>query len=324
MIDCSMNIFNDERDLLKYLESVLDMELNIYIQTKLLERMNNTYNRLGKAKKITYPNRRESDVSVVATMVATGIACGIITAVITLITTMLSVDSFFDFINAVWTALVFGVIGVFAGAIVVGSIIGIIRKGSHQNQLDRQYEIENAKYQKRLENDKKRVDNENSQRSLLANDMSLLKKRLSESKENLRCMYDYDILEHDYRNIYAVSSMYGYLKKGRTHSLGFNEATGDQGAYNIYENERRLDRIITNTEEILERMDQVIQNQYVLAEGLKNAEAEIASLGQGVSKFIYDTGNRLRNIENSQALIAYNTERIDAEARMLSWITTMG
>lgn len=226
-------------------------------------------------------------------------------------------------LDALWRGLIYGIIAIFIGGISLGSVIGIIRRSIEKSKINKIYENEIAIYKSKLQTDENRVKNENIKKQRLSSEMNLIKQRINESTQNLNKMYSYNILESDYRNIYAVSSIYGYLKKGRTHSLAFNQATGDQGAYNIYENEKRLDKIITNTDVILEKLDTVIQNQYILAEGLRNAQTEINSLSSGVSDFISQTSNSLKNIENSQAMIAYNSERAANEASALKWMALL-
>ncbi len=315
-----MNRFNDKNELITYLENVFDLELNLYTQKQLMARMKNTFGRLGRPKTINQPKPPENRVSVGASMYTTGIVGGILTAIVTLIIRLRADHGFFKVINALWTALVIGLVGVPVLAFTVGALIGYVRKDKQQKALDRQHETNMAKYRRQLAADQSRVEKETAEQARLANDMRLLSSRIAETESHLKDMYAYDILEPDYRNIYAVSSLFGYLKKGRTNSLTFDAATGDMGAYNVYENERRQDRIITNTEEILKKLDRVVENQYVLAEGLRQAAARVDSLSRGVSDFVYSTRAQLDNIENSQALIAYNTERTAAEAGMLSWI----
>ena len=318
-----MNRFEDKSELITYLGDVFDLELNLYTQKQLMMRMRNTFRSLGNAKTINRPKPPENQVSVGASMFVTGIVGGILTAIVTFIVRLSDGHGFFKVINALWTALIIGVVGVLVFAFTVGALIGYARKNKQQKLLDKQHEANMAEYRKRLAEDKSRVERETAEQARLANDIRLLNSRMAETESHLKEMYDYDILEPDYRNIYAVSSIFGYLKKGRTNSLIFDAATGDKGAYNLYENERRQDRIITNTEEILKKLDQVMESQYMLAEGLRRAAARIDSLSRGVGDFIYDARAQLESIENSQALIAYNTERTAAEAEMLSWIALM-
>lgn len=318
-----MNRLDNTNDLLKYMSSVFDTELNIYIQNQLLAKMNSTYLRLGNKKQLCKPKLKKADVSTSDCFVTAGTVCGIITAIIAFFIYKSRHHGFFSILNSLWTGLVFAVIGFFVFGSVCGIPISCIRRAKQQKLLNEKFEAETLKYKKAVEQEENRVARENAQKSRLSNEISLLSARLRGSGNNLRQMYDYDIIKPEYRNIYAVSSICGYLKNGRTHSLEFNEKTGDRGAYNIYEEERRLDKIITNTEEIINKLDQVIKNQYVLAEGLNRAREQIDMLSREVNSFAINTQQQLRNMENSQALIAYNQERMTAEAGILSWLAIM-
>ena len=108
--------------------------------------------------------------------------------------------------------------------------------------------------------------------------------------------------------------------KGRTHCLQFNENTGDQGAYNIYESERRLDQIITNTEEILVRFDQVILYQQDLAIGLRDAMGKVDALCGNVNTQLKRIQGSVSNIERSQGVIAYNSECAARELEFMNWM----
>lgn len=318
-----MNSFKNTDDLLVYLNAVFDTELNIYIQNQLLAKMNRTYLRLGNKKQICEPKLKQADSSTSSCFVTAGTVCGIITAIAAFFIYKSYHHGFFSILNSLWTGLVFGVIGFFVFGLVCGIPISCIRRAKQQKLLNKQFEEETLKYKKAVEQDEYRVKREKAQKSRLSNEISLLSRRLRSSGNNLRQMYDYDIIKPEYRNIYAVSSICGYLKNGRTHSLEFNEKTGDKGAYNIYEEERRLEKIITNTEEIINKLDQVVKNQYVLAEGLNRAKEQIDILSREVNSFAINTQQQLQNIENSHALIAYNEERIAAETNVLTWLAVM-
>ena len=314
-----MNTFINADSLTEYLGDVFDTEINLFIQNRLLSRMINTEKSLANPKTFREPLKKEA-VFESYNMFIVGIVAGIITAVVTFIAAMGFEHGFFGFLNALWRALVFGLIGAAAGTVTLGLGVAVFTKQKNQRSFDQEFQKELAVYKANVDNDKLRVNKELEQKKRLKKEMELLRKRIAESRQNLKKMYDYDVIDKDYRNIYAVSSFYGYLKKGRTHSLGFNGGNGDQGAYNIYENERRLDLIITNTDEILNKLNEVSKNQFVLAEGLRNAQSQIAYLGNEVSGFISQAQSSLENIENSQAMIEYNTRRTADEAGFLKWM----
>ncbi len=305
----------------QYLNSVLDVELNVYIQEETLLRMNNTYKNLGIHKNIQKPVRQRAYTDIFSVMFTAGIIVGIIVGLIGGIIEIVSSSGIFSAIfRGIIGAVAYGFIGFLGGAFTIGAVAAFISGRTAQNNSDRAFEAEYAAYENTKAQDNQRVKKELLQKNKLGNEITRMQTALNSSRKNLNTLYSYNILNRDYRNIYAVASIYGYFEKGRTASLGFNPSTGDQGAYNIYENERRLNLIITNTQEILNKMDMVIKNQYELAAGLQNAEAKINSLCSGVSAFIYNAENSLNEIVQCQRITAYNSERAARELEYLSWM----
>ena len=134
-------------------------------------------------------------------------------------------------------------------------------------------------------------------------------------KDSLKCrskMYSYDIVFDKYRNVVALSSFYEYLVSGRCESL-----VGRNGAYNIYENEIRLDAIITQLDEIKTKLDEIKQNQYMIYKTMKDIESSLnrleASMDQAVDSLdSIDTkattmNNYLANLSQNSEVIAHNT-----------------
>ena len=309
------------QELKRYIESVFDTELNIYVQEKTLNRMKNTYASLGTKKTIREPACQIANVNISSYMGSVGFVIGLVYGIITAIIEYNSSSGpIIKFINAVGTLFVNGIIGFIVGGLTIGTIVGLIIKSSKQKENDSKYNADMQRYRQNISDDEKRVKNELVQKKALGNEIQMMQTRLVDSKNNLKKMYSYGVLNPDYQNIYAVSSIYEYLAKGRTKSLVFDETTGDQGAYNIYEYERRMNMIITNTEEILNKLDDISTNQYELVNGLRNANNRIDSLCSGVSSFMKNTTNSLNSIEHSQSLIAYNTERTNRELEFLTWM----
>lgn len=305
----------------KYLSAVFETELNIYVQENALIRMKNTYKALGNKKAIRKPAQRVSNTDVFGIMWFVGVVVGIIAAIIGAVyefkTTSGIIAPVFE---AVLGFVIYGIMGVIGGGLTLGSIIALSAKKSDQNKLDEQYKLDLAKYNQNIINDNNRVNKELIQKKALNNEIARMTSMLNQSKNNLREMYSYNVLNGDYQNIYAVSSIYGYFEKGRTRSLTFNEATGDQGAYNIYENEIRMNLIIRNTEEIMTKLDTVINNQYELANGLRSAQGKINSLCSDIGNFIYDTNRKLNEIEYCQSITAYNSEKTARELEFMNWM----
>lgn len=93
-------------------------------------------------------------------------------------------------------------------------------------------------------------------------------KPLSETKAILDELYSADIIYSKYRNLPALTSIYEYLITGRCEEL-----TGPHGAYNLYEDELRKDTIISQMNLVIQNLEQIKSNQYMLYEQVKKIQA---------------------------------------------------
>ena len=309
----------------KYLSGVFQTELNIFVQKNIIRRMENTYVSLGKYSKITKPTQQRARVNISDYMFGVGIVIGLIVGIIGAIYEFCNSSGGFGyFILSLIAGAIYAVIGFVVGGLTIGTVVGICKLNAEKQNLKAQYKEQIVRYDENVKNDNLRVKRELKQKKALETEIATMRSRLKESQRNLAKMYSYNILNPDYQNIYAVSSIHGYIVKGRTKGLTFNENTGDQGAYNIYEYERRMNMIITNTEEILNRLDEVVNNQYELAMGLRQANTRINSLCSDVNVFMKNTASSLNSIERCQSVIAYNTEVAKNELAFMNWMNVIG
>lgn len=93
-------------------------------------------------------------------------------------------------------------------------------------------------------------------------------KPLAETQAVLDKIYSADIIYPKYRNLPALTSMYEYLITGRCEEL-----TGPHGAYNLYEDELRKDTIISQMNLVIQNLEQIKSNQYMLYEQVKKIQA---------------------------------------------------
>lgn len=309
-----------EKELQTYLAGVFSIELNIYTLTRTIDELTKRHNSLARRNKLQVPVRRKPETSLFECVIVAGIASGVVVGLIALIIEWGRAQGFFYYIASVIAALIYAVGGMAVGGVVFGLIAWLIRRRREEARLEEDFQKWVRKYDAEVKKQNERIANEKTKQAVLAREIDALKASLSQSRKALAKAYAYNVLDADYRNIYAVSSFHGYLVKGRTHCLQFNEQTGDQGAYNIYEQERRLDRIITNTEEILVRLDYVMEYQQDLAVGLREASHKIESLCGNVNAQLRKVTGSVANIERCQNVIAYNSERAAKELEFMNWM----
>jgi hypothetical protein len=134
-------------------------------------------------------------------------------------------------------------------------------------------------------------------------------------RKNIQCrneLYGYNVVFGKYRNLVAISSFYEYLMSGRCETL-----EGTNGAYNIYENESRMDSILTKLDEIETKLDDIKSTQFMVYSKLSSIELSLNTLNRSMSKAIsaLDSINAntasmsryLENISNNTDVIAHNT-----------------
>ena len=90
-----------------------------------------------------------------------------------------------------------------------------------------------------------------------------------------------------YRTLPALTSIYEYLTTGRC-----TELSGPYGAYNLYEKEMRNDMIITQLNSVIDNLEQIKQNQFMLYKKLS------------------ETQETCREIENELGSISFMTTRL--------------
>ncbi|MBQ8057309.1 MAG: hypothetical protein IJ275_03110 [Ruminococcus sp.] len=121
---------------------------------------------------------------------------------------------------------------------------------------------------------------------------------IKETRELLNNYYSMGIVYHKYQNLTAIASFNEYLKSGRCTTL-----VGHEGAYNIFEEEIRLDRILTKLDIIIEKLEQIKQNQYMLYVAIKDAQ----NTSENILRELKTIKNQNVDILNQAGVIAENS-----------------
>ncbi len=168
---------------------------------------------------------------------------------------------------------------------------------------------------------------ESLQKSALNTDLQKLEQQHRQTQDVLSKMYDHNIIFPKYRNLVMVCSLYEYICAGRCHAL-----SGCDGAYNILEMEIRLDRMITQLDYVVERLDSICQNQYMLYSVIQESNSRMRSILEATGcmarqmESIADQGERqsmalsqqMEKLQKSSAITAYQTERMQKELAYLN------
>lgn len=129
-----------------------------------------------------------------------------------------------------------------------------------------------------------------------------LLKKLYECRNTL---YSHNIVFEKYRNVVALSTFYEYLIAGRCTTL-----EGADGAYNIYENEIRADRIIGQLTQVIDKLDAIKDTQYMIYSELQTINKSLDHLNKTMDDALVSVQNMEKDIANISAntdVIAHNS-----------------
>lgn len=139
-------------------------------------------------------------------------------------------------------------------------------------------------------------------------------KKLADTRQLLWEAYDKGLLYGKYRNFVAVCSICEYLESGRCSELG-----GPDGAYNLFEQEIRMNLIITQLGLIISELDEIRENQAMLYDAISTGN-------HLTSQLIEQTNESIRLGEyNAQqnAITAYNTQQTAREVSFSNWMRAL-
>ena len=125
-----------------------------------------------------------------------------------------------------------------------------------------------------------------------------LNDKISETEDLLKKYYEMNIIFTKYRNLISISSINEYFESGRCKTL-----EGYEGAYNIFENEMKLNLIIDRLYIVIEKLDQIKESQYKLYNTIQHSNEIIKIIGNEIQMM----HNKIEVIENNSTISAYNT-----------------
>ena len=182
--------------------------------------------------------------------------------------------------------------------------IRIIDRKNEKNLAASRGSAEYRRYVNSVEVNNARLKTEYECKKLvLKNEVKKLERSLSESKSRLDKMYDIGIIYPKYRNMTMTNTIYEYLKSGRCESL-----EGHEGAYNILEQEMRLDRIIVQLDNVVNQLDKIRENQYMLYSALQGINYNITTFNDSVRIISSKLDSALVDIDD---ITSASSENID-------------
>ena len=147
------------------------------------------------------------------------------------------------------------------------------QEATNQRRL-RDYEERLAKVRENNQLTRKQYQNNLSAWSLDdEQNIKVLTQHISDTRLLLEKLYAMDIIYNKYRNLPALTSIYEYLITERCDDL-----KGPHGAYNLYEDEVRKDTVISQLNTVIENLEQIKQNQFMLYQQVRAIQIETANV----------------------------------------------
>ncbi len=317
----------DKDKLIEYLENVVELEKQVYLQSTALNELDEKINSLGYANDIqvpAVPQTASLDQEYMGNFARYGAISGTFLSLIIIFT-----SGFYDNSNIFCTA--FNLIEVMIPTLLIclpvctgiGYLIGFVcacsKRAEDNDRLAFQRRSNTDLYNRLKKEDEERVQNELEQRSFLCSEYDTLYAQYEDTCKTLQRFYDTNIIYGKYHHDFAaVASFLDYFKSGRCSTLGENR--GGDGAYNTYENELFHKIIINKLDLVIDNLNEIKQNQYSLAVAI--------SEGNQISHNLVSATERLalaqeRTAENS-AITAYSSQQAANELNQIKWLEIWG
>ena len=289
-----------KQELLGYLKNVIDLEKSIYTQERMLKSIENQISQLGYYNSYSKPNPPQDVDGDFTTTGGLAILGAIIGGVVGL----------FGAGSLISLLIKWPLIGAVIGAI-LGFIVDMLNNSSKNDVSRRAYEQQLQNYDRAVKQDQYRVSEELKRKQRLQEISFLLKEKIYKTRSILEQYYDKNIIFPKYRNLVSICSFYEYFSSGRC-----TDFTGPQGAYNIFEQERRLDNIVTKLDQVLIKLDEISENQYILHETILE--------GNRISQQLLTQSNKQIQLAeyavNNSAISAYCAQENLNETKQMKWL----
>ncbi len=306
----------------KYLYNVYKLEVSLFNQYKLRDKLINRIQYINEKEYEDYYEEESTDMIMDdvwgGEMFNVGCGFAIAGAIIGAVLGVTILQQVFNFSPYFLNRLIERIFTVFLG-IVAGAILGLILFGiitliqylfmrSKINARNKEKELLNVQIE---ENNRNQMEIDNQKVEILENEVNKIDYSISKTEEIRAEYYSYNIIFPKYRYLEAVSSFYEYFASGRCSAL-----KGHEGAYNIFENELRQGLIINKLDDIIDHLDRIEDNQYMLYMAIREGNKQTARISTEIS----NTANKLNQIESNTAVTAYYSKIGAENTECLKWL----
>lgn len=284
-------------EVLKFMKAAIDLETDVATQERTLELCCNEFvkrkPKLEQEKIPSPPKVREEGYTWARFMILFGVA------IISL-----------PFLNVVdfglkWMTDIAGLL------VIIPTLLIILKKKSKDRQSK---EIMEAYQKKRQDIERRNSDKQKAYDTAIREcNQSItalrgkMEPEIAVSKEMLEKLYGKGEIYPKYCTLPALTSIYEYFLTGRC-----TELTGPHGAYNLYEDEVRKDTVISQLSSVIENLEQIRNNQYMLYQQVKDINTNTSAIVSEVQKI----RNNTMQIAQLTALNAYYAARNERNTRI--------
>ena len=303
-----------ENQLEEYLGIVAEMEQTCFLQEQLRRQIESKCRNLGVSKIIDRPFHDVVKPSFGIGTIGIGLLVGAIASFI-------SGFIFYGKVDGYNPGIAF-VVYLIAGVIFC-SLIAICADSDAAKANEEKYNKALAEYNQARAQDDARVRNEKLQKMFLENELRIIAETHHSTKSKLDKIYGKNILYPKYRNFVAVYTMYEYISSGRC-----SELKGRDGAYNLYEMESRMDRIVTSLDQAIKILSSIEHTQYMLYNAIQTTNFQTKMMIDSTNQLTTQISKMNNNVENIAGHISsieehsvihqYQTERATKELEYMN------
>lgn len=243
------------------LYDLIQVEEIVYTQNAVLKKLRNKINSLGIKRKYTKPSLpeyNESDIKREKRQYRLKFISGILLCS---------------------TAIIFGrvLLPILGGYLIYRAVETKRSNESIRASTLERYEQMLESYTQNIAEQNKRLPKEIAAKKELIKIYKTLEEKHNKTKDLRDSLYFHCNIYSKYRNFVAVCSFYEYITSGRCRSL-----EGPEGAYNKYEEEIRLNIIISQLDEVIKKLDEIEHGQQLLYSALEVCNMRINELSHDV------------------------------------------
>ncbi len=190
------------------------------------------------------------------------------------------------------------------GGTVVGVVMGIFGRTTKQDA---------AKINQEIKQRNNNIDTAlvlcEQQISIVQQELMLAEKTYQETIKTREKFYAVNVIYVKYQSLVPVAMFDEYLRSGRCSTL-----EGHEGAYNLYENEKMMNLIVTKLDDIIDRLDEIADNQRLLANEIKAGRMQVSKVAQSINQ-------SLQTLEESAEASQYYNQITARNTSFMAWLS---